>query len=207
MDKPDPRRRRMIQDKPMRLLAVIMSLLLYGCAVMDREESVQASGVAALQSDDEGERTLAAIRALFPQRGKPAPPVPDSGDKRSSESEAPPWPPDWLSAYLSPPQSSEQESDLPSVYVPSSSLSKPRTVPPDVTVRIPQRLSARSRPGPSSTACTRTSGGRRVAARCWTRVPSSLGSSTRPVSMRPCSGSQARRTSRRRSTHSTRSRS
>jgi hypothetical protein len=140
MDKPDPRRRRMIQDKPVGLLAVIISLLLYGCAVMDREESVQASGVAALQSDDEGERTLAAIRALFPQRGKPAPPVPDFGDKRSSESKAPPWPPDWLSAYLSPPQSSEQESDLSSVYVPSSSLSKPRTVPPDVTVRIPRAI-------------------------------------------------------------------
>lgn len=105
----------MIQDRPMRLLAVIVSLLLYGCAVMDGEESVQASGVAALQSDDEGERTLAAIRALFPQRGKPTPPVPDAGGKRSSESETPPWPPDWLSAYLSPPQSSEQKSELPSV--------------------------------------------------------------------------------------------
>lgn len=156
MDEPAPRRRRMIQDKPMGLLAVIISLLLYGCAVMDREESVQASGVAALQSYDEGERTLAAIRALFPQRGKPTPPVPDSGDKRTSESDAPPWPPDWLSAYLSPPQSSEQESDLPSVYVPSSSpsLSKPRTVPPDVTVRIPWAVT----PAPRSSETASTPG-------------------------------------------------
>lgn len=81
----------MIQDKPIRFLGVIISLLLYGCAVMDTEESVQASGVAALQSsDDEGERNLAAIRALFPERRKPTPRDPDSSDKRSSESDAPP---------------------------------------------------------------------------------------------------------------------
>jgi hypothetical protein len=92
-----------------------MGLPLYGCAVMDGEEPAQASGVAALQSDDEAEQNLAAIRALFPQRVKPTPPAPDTSDKRSSESDALPWPPDWLSAYLSPPQSSVQESDLPSI--------------------------------------------------------------------------------------------
>ena len=59
---------------------------------------------------------------------------------------------------------------------------------------------------PSSTACTRTSGGRPPAARCSTRARSSPGSSTRPGSRRPCSGSRARPTSRLRSRRSAPSR-
>lgn len=130
----------MIQNKPIRFLGVIMSLLLYGCAMLDREGSAQASGGIAPQSDDEAEQNLAAIRALFPQRGNSPLPAFDSSDKRSSESDVYSWPPDWLAAYLSPPRSSEQESDLSSVYVPSSSssISRPRPVPPDVTVKIPR---------------------------------------------------------------------
>jgi hypothetical protein len=116
-----------------------MSLLLYGCAMLDREGSAQVSGRIAPQSDDEAEQNLAAIRALF-QRGIRLCPLLDSSDKRSSESDVYSWPPDWLAAYLSPPRSSEQESDLSSVYVPSSSssISRPRPVPPDVTVKIPR---------------------------------------------------------------------
>lgn len=145
-----------MQDKPMRFLGVIISLLLCGCAVMDTDVSVQASGEAVLQSDDEGARNLAAIRALFPERRKPTPPAPDSSDKRSSESDAPPWPPDWLSGYLSPKQSSDQESNLLPLYVPSSSssLSKPRAVPPDVTVKIPRAIT----PSPRSSETAPTSG-------------------------------------------------
>jgi hypothetical protein len=131
----------MIQDKPIRLLALIMmGVLLHGCAVMDQEESAQVSGAAALQSDNEAEQNLAAIRALFPQRGKQGAPPSDSRERRSSESNAPPWPPDWLSAYLSLSQLSEQGTDLSSIYRPSSSSlrSKPRDISPDRRVKIPQ---------------------------------------------------------------------
>jgi hypothetical protein len=134
----------MIQDTPIRFLGVIgvimMSLPLYGCAVMDKEESVQGSGMAVLQSDNEAEQNLAAIRALFPQREKPTAPASGSRERRNSESDVPPWPPDWLSAYLSPPQSSDQGTDLSSVYARSSPslLSKPRVVSPDRRVKIPQ---------------------------------------------------------------------
>jgi hypothetical protein len=138
-----------------------MGLLLYGCVGMDKEGSARTSGVAALQSDDDAEQNLAAIRALFPQRGKPTQPAPDTSDERNSESDAVPWPPDWLSAYLSPPQSSVQESDLPSVNVPSSSsfLSKPRAVSPDARVKIPRAITPYPRssetasppPGPAYT--------------------------------------------------------
>jgi hypothetical protein len=139
----------MIQDKtmPIWFLGVLMmSLVLYGCAMMDREEPVQGSGMAALGSDNEAEQNLAAIRALFPQRGKPTAPAPESREKRSPESDVPPWPPDWLSAYLSLPQSSDQGADLSSVSVPSSSssssslFSKPRVVSPNRRVKIPQAM-------------------------------------------------------------------
>jgi hypothetical protein len=148
MDKQIPQPGPMIQDTPIRFLGLIMmSLLLYGCVLMDKEESVQGSGMAALQSDNEAEQNLAAIRALFPQREKPTVPVSESRERRSSESDVPPWPPDWLSAYLSPPQSSDQGADLSSVYAPSSpsSLSKPRVVSPDTTVKIPQVITPHPR--------------------------------------------------------------
>lgn len=117
-----------------------MGLLLYGCVGMDKEGSARTSGVAALQSDDDAEQNLAAIRALFPQRGKPTQPAPDTSDERNSESDAVPWPPDWLSAYLSLSQLSEQGTDLSSIYRPSSSSlrSKPRDISPDRRVKIPQ---------------------------------------------------------------------
>ena len=129
------------------VMVIMISLFLYGCAVMDKEESVQGSGAAALQSDNEAEQNLAATRALFPQREKPAAPASDSRERRGSESDVPPWPPDWLSAYLSPPQSSDQGADLSSVYAPSSSslLSKPRIVSPDRRVKIPQVMTPYSR--------------------------------------------------------------
>jgi hypothetical protein len=61
-----------------------------------------------------------------------------------------------------------------------------------------------SRRAPSSSACTRTRGGRRRAARCSTRAPSSQASSTRPGSRQRCSESRARPSSVRRSMRSTR---
>ena len=54
-----------------------------------------------------------------------------------------------------------------------------------------------------STACTRTAGGRRRAARSSIRAHSSRGSSTRPAWRRPCSGNRAPRSSALRSMHST----
>lgn len=159
MDKRIPRLGPMIQDKPMpvRCLGVIMlSSLLYGCAMMDmdKEDPTQASRTAALESDNEAEQNLAAIRALFPRRGKPSAPASESREGRNSESDAPPWPPDWLSPYLSLPQSSDQGADPSSTYVPSSTslLSRPRVVSPDRRVKIPQVMTPYPRSSETASA-------------------------------------------------------
>ena len=132
----------MIQRKTTQFLGVIMSVFLYSCVGFDGDEAGQVSRMSALQSDDEAEQNLATIRALFPEQRIRSSSVSDSSDKLSSESDAPAWPPDWLSQYFSSERSSGQESDLPSVYGPSasSSPSKPRAVRPDVTVRIPRAI-------------------------------------------------------------------
>jgi len=133
----------MMRNTPMQALGVIISLVLFqGCVSFDTDEAGQVSKSSAMQADDDAERNLATVRALFPAQQKPAPSVPETSDKRSGESAAPSWPPDWLSAYSSPEHSSGPEPDLPSVYVPSasSSLSNPRAVLPDVTVKIPRSI-------------------------------------------------------------------
>lgn len=132
----------MIQSKATQFLGVIMSVLLYSCVGFDADEAGQGSRMSALQSDDEAEQNLATIRALFPEQRKRSSSVPDSSDKRSSESDASAWPPDWLSQYFSSERSSGQESDLLSAYGPSasSSPSNPRAVRPDVTVKIPRAI-------------------------------------------------------------------
>jgi hypothetical protein len=86
-------------------LGLIISLLLCGCAAFDTEESEQVSGSAAIQSEDEGEKNLAAIRALLSEKRQRALFAPESGDKRNPESESHPWPPDWLASYFSPKRS------------------------------------------------------------------------------------------------------
>ena len=117
----------------------IIGLLLYGCVGFDVEESPQVSGPSATRSDDEGEKNLAAIRALLSVEHKGRSFAPDLDFKRDSTPEARPWPPDWLASYFSPQPSSWQKSDLAPAYLPpsSSSLSKRRAVPPDYTVKIP----------------------------------------------------------------------
>src|SRR5262245_27268736 len=120
------------------LPGLIVSLMLYGCPVFDPEESAPLSGLSAMQTDDEGEKNLAAIRALLSEERQRASFAPDSGKKRNSEPETRLWPPDWLASYFSPKHASGQKSDLISVYVPPSSSSRSiRRAAPDVTVKIP----------------------------------------------------------------------
>jgi hypothetical protein len=130
-----------------RFLGVAISLLLYGCVAFDTDESVHVSELSALNSDDEGEKNLAAIRALLSEERQRATLASDSSHRRNSESAARPWPPDWLASYFSPNRSSGQKSDLTSVYVPpsSSSLSKRREAPLNPMVRIPRVTDPSSR--------------------------------------------------------------
>lgn len=120
-------------------LGLIISLHLNGCAAFDTGKPGQASESSARQSEDEGEKNLAAIRALLSEERQRALSPPESEDKRRPQPEAGLWPPDWLASYFMPKRSSVEQSDFTSVYLPPSSASpsKHRTAPSAVTVKIP----------------------------------------------------------------------
>lgn len=118
---------------------LIMSLLMLGCAGFDTEETAQVSGSPGTHSDDEGEKNLAAIRALVSAERQRASPASESSDKLKRAQDLYWVSPDWLSSYFSPRRSSGQDVDLSSRYVApsSSSLSRRRTASGDITVRAP----------------------------------------------------------------------
>jgi hypothetical protein len=130
-----------------RFVGVAICLLLYGCAVLETDESVHMRQVSVLKPDDEGEKNLAAIRALLSEERQQLTSPSDSSDRRNHAMAARPWPPDWLASYFSPNRSSGQKSDLSSVYVPpsSSSLSKRREAPLNPLVKIPRVTDPSSR--------------------------------------------------------------
>jgi hypothetical protein len=129
-----------------RFLGVAICLLLYGCAVLETDESVHMRQVSALKPDDEGEKNLAAIRALLSEERQQLTSPSDSSDRRNHETAARPWPPDWLASYFSPNRSSGHKSDLSSVYVPpSSSPSKRREASLNPLVKIPRVTDPSSR--------------------------------------------------------------
>lgn len=132
----------LVMMKPMWFVCVvlIMSLYLLGCAGFDTEELAHVSGSSATEFDDEGEKNLAAIRALMSTERERASPASESNDKPKPKPDSSYWvPPDWLSSYFASRPSAGQESDLSSEYVrPSSSPRSPRrTAPGDVTAKIP----------------------------------------------------------------------
>jgi hypothetical protein len=118
---------------------LIMSLFLLGCTGFDLGEPADVSELSATQSGDEGEKNLAAIRAMMAKEHQRTPFTPESSDKPKSEGESSSWPPDWLSQYFSPSRSSGGESALSSEYVtPSSSaLSTRRTASGNITAKSP----------------------------------------------------------------------
>jgi hypothetical protein len=146
--------------KPMWFVGVvlIMSLPLLGCAGFDTEEPAPVRGSSDTEFDDEGEKNLAAIRALMATERERASLASESNDKPQPKSDSYWVPPDWLSSYFSSRPSAGQGSDLSSEYVaPSSSARSPRrTAPGDVTAKIPWF------PKPSS---------RGTEAEPWPRVP------------------------------------
>jgi hypothetical protein len=77
---------------------LILCLLLYGCATFNTEEYAQVSGLSAMQSEDEGEKNLAAIRALLSEERQRALFPLKSDNNRIPESEVFSWPPDWLAS-------------------------------------------------------------------------------------------------------------
>lgn len=130
----------MRQMNQMRILGLIMPLVLFGCAGFDREELVEVSELSTMQSDDDAQKNLAAIRAMLAEQRQRAPLPPDSIHEPKPEPGSPSWPPDWLASYFLPKGSSGQESDRTSLLYmapPPSSLSKRRAAPQDFTIKIP----------------------------------------------------------------------
>jgi len=119
---------------------MIMSLSLVGCADFDSGEPVGLSEFSAMQSDNEGEKNLAAIRAMIAkERLRTSFTTSDSSDIQNSEGESSSWPPDWLSQYFSRNLLPIEESSLSSEHVaPSSSaLSTRRTASGTIMAPIP----------------------------------------------------------------------
>jgi hypothetical protein len=128
-------------------LGAAICLLLYGCAAFDTDESVRINESSALKPDDEGEKNLAAVRALLSEERQRATFPSDASGRRNPESTARPWPPGWLASYFSPESSTGQKSNLTSVHVPpsSTSLSKRREAPLNPMVKIPRVTDPSSR--------------------------------------------------------------
>jgi hypothetical protein len=118
---------------------MIMSLFLLGCAGFDLGEPVDLSQLSATQSDDEGEKNLAAIRAMMAKERLRTSFTSESSDTPKSERESSSWPPDWLSQYFSPSLSPGEGSALSSEHVASSSsaFSTRRTASGTMTVPSP----------------------------------------------------------------------
>jgi len=101
---------------------------------------VGLSELSAMQSDDEGEKNLAAIRAMIAkERLRTSFTTSDSSDIQNSKGESSSWPPDWLSQYFSRNLLPIEESSLSSEHVaPSSSaLSTRRTASGTIMAQIP----------------------------------------------------------------------
>jgi hypothetical protein len=126
-------------------VGLTISVLLLGCAGLEMDEPAQVSALSGTLSDDEGEKNLAAIRALVSTERQGSSPAFESSDQPKREPDVYWVPPDWLSSYFSSRPSSGQESDRSPEYVaPSSSssstssLSRRRKPSADITVRSPR---------------------------------------------------------------------
>jgi hypothetical protein len=126
-------------------VGLTISVLLLGCAGLEMDEPAQVSAVSGTLSDDEGEKNLAAIRALVSTERQGSSPAFESSDQLKREPDVYWVPPDWLSSYFSSRPSSGQESDRSPEYVaPSSSssstssLSRRRKPSGDITVKSPR---------------------------------------------------------------------
>jgi OsmC-like protein len=91
------------------LLGLIISLLLSGCSLLSMEEPALVSTVSDAQSDDEGHKNLAAVRAMVAEERQRSSLTAGSSDTRSPEPAPLSWPPDWLSSYFLPKRLSRME--------------------------------------------------------------------------------------------------
>src|ERR1700704_6684560 len=108
------------------LLGLIISLHLSGCSLLSMEEPALVSAVSDVKSDDEGQKNLAAVRAMLAEERQRSSLTADSSEKWSSQPSTLSWPPDWLSSYFLPTRLSREELDLATVRAsaPSSIRSK-----------------------------------------------------------------------------------
>jgi hypothetical protein len=123
----------------MKFVWLIMGLSLLGCAGFNLGGPANLSELSANQSEDEGEKNLAAIRVLMAkERQRTSLPF-ESGHIAKTEQKSSLWPPDWLSQYFSPSRSSGWESSLTSESVaPSSSVfSTRRKASGNITAKSP----------------------------------------------------------------------
>jgi len=127
---------------------LIMNLSLLGCAGFNLGGPADLSELSTTQSEDEGEKNLAAIRALLVKERQRTSFPSESDDIQKTERKSFSWPPDRLSRYFSPSLSSGEGSSLTSMSVgPSSSaLAARRTASGNITAKSPwvPRLSSRS---------------------------------------------------------------
>jgi hypothetical protein len=123
------------------LLGLIISLLLSGCSLLSMEEPALVSTESDAQSYDQGQKNLAAVRAMLAEERQRSSLTAGSSDKRSPEPATLSWPPDWLSLYFWPKRLSREELDLVTLQAPtpSSSRSMRRAVPPEPIVKAPRR--------------------------------------------------------------------
>jgi hypothetical protein len=124
------------------VLGLIVSLLFYGCSLFT-EESAQVIAVSDVQSDDDAQKNLAAIRTMLAEEHRRSSLTGGVSDKRNPEPETLSWPPDWLSSYSSPKRLSKEEKEeveLSTVHAPALpwSPSKRKAVPPDARGKVPR---------------------------------------------------------------------
>ncbi|BCA52971.1 hypothetical protein W02_01110 [Nitrospira sp. KM1] len=88
---------------------VIVFSLFTGCSLVGMEDSVQVSAASSRKSDDEGEKNLAAIKAIVAAEQKRG--VDSSGPEYVNSHFTRPnaWPPDWTKPYSAPTRLSDDE--------------------------------------------------------------------------------------------------
>ena len=133
---------------------LIVDLSFIGCAGLGwDDEATEVSGLAVTESDDEGEKNLAAIRAILSAQRHRTSQRQEAGERQKRAAADVYWvPPDWLSSYFSPRHSSYRGLDLgKSTVPPTSTLSRRRSTPGDVAVEVPRVNEPPSRESETST--------------------------------------------------------
>ncbi|MGQ0811110.1 MAG: hypothetical protein ACT4OO_07780 [Nitrospiraceae bacterium] len=114
-------------------LGLFMSLFWVGCVGFENP-SEQAIELSVDESRHDGEKNLAAIRAVLSLQRERSSPAQEAAREPNPEPAPSSWPPHWLSSFFVPGPSDKRDTDLLTPYVPRWSSSPPKN---PVTVRLP----------------------------------------------------------------------